>query len=186
MSGNPPKVAVHFKRTENDQYHCTVNMRANKTFDAAIKAACDTRSWFEDDFIFEFEGGNAVLVTDTPISLVVTKHVTILCTKKVAHVIVHFDIDNQLKEFTLKIKLTDTIMWVINKAYTLHCLTDVYKYTYISGEDVLEFHTPITQGMVHKDNIIIVSTKIQPPNPADKRPHTTEYRERVTRSRREF
>jgi hypothetical protein len=84
------------------------------------------------------------------------------------------------KPYKLKIKLRNTFLQTMNKLCKREDTKEVYKYTYQSGEDVLEHDSPITKGMVHNEHITIVCTRLRV-NFSTPKPKS-----RTTRSGREY
>ncbi len=154
-------------------------MKETTTLGKAFTKFCETNNKVVSDFMLTLPSGEIVSMEDTPKSLQIEEHVTINYTLKVAYV--HVTVPGKLEPYKLKIKLRHTFLQTMNKLCNLHKIKGEYKYTYESGEDVLEHDSPITKGMGHNEHITIVCTKVR-----NARFSTPIPKRRKTRSGREY
>jgi hypothetical protein len=158
-----------------------VEMNYTQLFGKAISKFCQVTNKTVSDYIFTLPSGDEVSMEDSPEKLEMTQNVTIKYTRLVAYVHVKVPYDVRIEGFKLITKLRHTFKNSLAKLCKLKEIKDVYKYTYQSGEDVLEHDSPITKGMGHNEHITIVCTRVRDPNfstPIPKR--------RKTRSGREY
>jgi hypothetical protein len=168
-----------FDVESTNQWDGYVVMKETTTFGKAFTKFCETNNKVVSDFMLTLPSGKIVSLEDTPKALQIEEHVTINYTLKVAYV--HVTVPDKLEPYKLKIKLRHTFLQTMKKVCNLHKIKGEYKYTYQSGEDVLEHDSPITKEMGHNEHITIVCTKVRNPNfstPIPKR--------RKTRSGREY
>jgi hypothetical protein len=158
-----------------------VEMNHTQPFGKAITKFCQVTNKIVSDYKFTFLSRDEVSMTDTPAGLEMTQNVTIKYTRQVAYVHVKVPYDIQINGFKLITKLRHTFKNSLAKLCKLKELKDVYKYTYQSGEDVLENDSPITKGMGHNEHITIVCTRVCEPNFSTPIP-----KHRKTRSGREY
>jgi len=165
-----------FDIESNNLWDGHVLMKETTTFGKAFTKFCEKTNKVVSDFMLTLPSGEVVSLEDTPKALQIEEHVTINYALKVAHV--HVTVP---KPYQLKIKLRHTFLQTMNKLCTRENINEWYKYTYQSGEDVMEHDSPITKGMGHNEHITIVCTRVRDPNfstPIPKR--------RKTRSGREY
>lgn len=168
-----------FDVESTNQYDGFVVMKETTTFGKAFTKFCETKNKVVSDFMLTLPSGEIVSLEDTPKALQIEEHVTINYTLKVAYV--HVTVPGKLEPYKLKIKLRHTFLQTMNKLCKREDIKEVYKYTYQSGEDVLEHDSPITKGMGHNEHITIVCTIVRDPRFSTPIPNR-----RKTRSGREY
>jgi hypothetical protein len=176
------KFSVKFVNAEDKHSKSSfvVVMNYTQAFGKAITKFCEDTKKTVSDYKFTFSSRDEVSMTDTPSGLEMKQNVTIKYTRQVAYVHAKVMVNDKLKTFKLIVKLRHTFLQNLEKFRKLKDITGVYKYTYESGEDVLEHDSPITKGMVHNEHITIVCTRLRV-NFSTPKPKS-----RTTRSGREY